>query len=72
MSHAPRYCTCGRRRARGARRCRACYHGNRRTPELDARDAEIVRRRRAGESLRQVGRAFGISYERVRQIAGAS
>lgn len=40
--------------------------------ERPARDAEIVRRVRAGESMRAVARAMGMSSSRVRQIVTAS
>jgi DNA-directed RNA polymerase sigma subunit (sigma70/sigma32) len=35
---------------------------------ISERDAAIIARYIQGESLRQVGYAFGVSHERVRQI----
>lgn len=38
---------------------------------LSARDADVVRRRAAGETLREIGDSLGITRERVRQIVAA-
>lgn len=44
-------------------------HGSK--SELSSRNKEIITRRRKGQTLRQIGDRYGLSYERVRQIVAA-